>query len=135
MKIVLDSNILLVALGQRSEYAPIWQAFIDKAYQLVVTEDIIFEYTEILQQRSAIGMADLILDVFIESSSVLYQQVYYNWNLIKDPDDNKFFDAAVAANVDYLVTNDKHFNTVKSLKFPPVNVVTGKEFLAILSRT
>ena len=31
-----------------------------------------------------------------------------------DPDDNKFFDIAVAANADYLVTNDAHFNMVKN---------------------
>jgi len=42
---------------------------------------------------------------------------YYNWNLIThDPDDNKFVDGAVSGNVDYFVTNDKHFNVLKDIK-------------------
>lgn len=32
-----------------------------------------------------------------------------------DPDDNKFFDVAVAANADYLVTKDAHFNEADRL--------------------
>jgi predicted nucleic acid-binding protein len=44
------------------------------------------------------------VEIFIESPDIIHQHVYYNWNLIKaDPDDNKFFDIAVAANADYLV--------------------------------
>ena len=54
---------------------------------------------------------------------------YYNWNLISnDPDDNKFVDAAVSGNVDYLVTNDKHFNVLKEVEFPPLNVISLQEF-------
>jgi hypothetical protein len=30
MKVVLDSNVLLVALGKRSRYKPIWNAFAAK---------------------------------------------------------------------------------------------------------
>lgn len=49
-----------------------------------------------------------------------------------DPDDNKFFDAAVAASADYLVTNDSHFNEVKPLTFPKINIVSADEFLQLL---
>lgn len=61
--------------------------------------------------------------------------MYYNWNLITvDPDDNKFTDAYIAANADYLVTNDAHFNEVKKIPFPPVNIVSADEFLNILEK-
>ncbi|HEX8459930.1 MAG TPA: PIN domain-containing protein, partial [Segetibacter sp.] len=57
----------------------------------------------------------------------------YNWNLIStDPDDNKFIDAFIAANADYLVTNDAHFNEVKKTPFPPVNIISADEFLEVL---
>ena len=48
MKIVLDSNILLVAIGKRSRFRPIWDAFTDGKYKLVVCEEVIYEYEEIL---------------------------------------------------------------------------------------
>src|ERR1700761_8238485 len=114
MKIVLDSNILLVAIGKRSRYKPIWTAFIEGKYELIISDEIVYEYEEILQARSVPGVAELLMDIFIESPNVLYQQIYYSWNMIKqDPDDNKFFDIAIAGNADYLVTNDAHFNVVK----------------------
>jgi len=133
MKVVLDSNVLLVALGKRSKYRPIWNAFVEGKIQLIISDEIVFEYTEILQQFSAPGLAEIVLEIFIESPDIILQQVYYNWNAIEaDPDDNKFFDIAVAANADYLVTNDAHFNVAKNLLFPSVKIVSAVEFLNII---
>jgi len=101
--------------------------------QLIISDEIVFEYTEILQQFSAPGLAEIVLEIFIESPDIILQQVYYNWNAIEaDPDDNKFFDIAVAANADYLVTNDAHFNVAKNLLFPSVKIVSAVEFLNII---
>jgi putative PIN family toxin of toxin-antitoxin system len=133
MKIVLDSNVLLVALGKKSHYRPIWEAFSDGKYQLIFSDEIVYEYQEILQQHAALGVAELVMEVFIESPDVIHQHVYYSWNVIKeDLDDNKFFDIAVAANADYLVTNDAHFNIAKSLAFPSVKIISAKDFLTII---
>ena len=60
---------------------------------------------------------------------------YYKWNLISDdPDDNKFVDCALNAGVHYLVTNDHHFNVLKSLKFPPIKIIDITAFKDILNR-
>lgn len=94
---------------------------------------MLYEYEEIMQQRSAPGVAEIVMNIFIESPQVIHQQIYYAWNLIKqDPDDNKFFDIAVAGNADYLVTNDAHFNLVKQLSFPSVKIISANEFMDIL---
>ena len=133
MRIVLDSNILLVAIGRKSPFKPIWEAFINGQYELIVADDIILEYEEILQQHSAPGVADIVMEIMVESPNVIYQQIYYSWNMIsQDPDDNKFFDIAVASNADYLVTNDAHFNKAKQSSFPTVKIITAVELLDIL---
>ncbi|OOQ59704.1 putative toxin-antitoxin system toxin component, PIN family [Mucilaginibacter pedocola] len=133
MRVVLDSNILLVALGKRSRYRPIWTDFLSEAYELVISEEVLHEYEEILQLYSAPGVSDLVMEVFVEATNILYQKVYYQWEAIKsDPDDNKFFDIAVAGNADYIVTNDAHFNVLKQLAFPSVKIISGEEFLSIL---
>ncbi|MCU0355179.1 MAG: PIN domain-containing protein [Cytophagales bacterium] len=60
--------------------------------------------------------------------------VFYNWRLIdKDPDDNKFVDCAVAANTDYLVTNDRHYNVLKKIDFPKVATIKLDKFMALLT--
>ncbi len=133
MRVVLDSNVLLVSIGRRSQYRPIWSAFVTGLYQLVISNEVLSEYEEILQQYSAPGAAEIVLEIFTESPDVIFQQVYYNWNMIKnDPEDNKFFDIAVAAGVDYLVTNDAHFDIAKSLTFPAIKIITADEFLKLL---
>ena len=50
---------------------------------------------------------------------------HFKWNLLKDVDDNKFIDCAVAGNV---ITNDKHFNVLKNVDFPPISKLTSQEF-------
>jgi putative PIN family toxin of toxin-antitoxin system len=135
MKVVLDSNILLVAIGKRSLFKSIWRAFVNGKYQLIVSDEVIYEYEEVLHRYSAPGVAEIMMEIFIESPDVIYQQIYYSWNAIKqDPDDNKFFDIAIAGNADYLVTNDAHFNIVKKLSFPKIKVITAEEFLDILDK-
>lgn len=133
MKVVLDSNILLVALGRKSKYRPIWDDFIDGDYQLIVSEDIVYEYEEILQEHAAPGVAEITMEIFLESPDVIHQHIYYSWDAIKlDKDDNKFFDIAVAASADYLVTNDRHFDTAKELAFPKIEILSADEFLLVL---
>jgi putative PIN family toxin of toxin-antitoxin system len=64
--------------------------------------------------------------------TVHFTHIYYRWQLLKDPDDNKFTDCAIAANADYLVTNDKDFNVLKQINFPKIAVVTIQEFQNII---
>ena len=133
MKVVLDSNVLLVAIGRRGRYRFIWETFISGKYQLILCEEIIHEYEEILREHAAPGAADIVMEIFIESPDVIYKRISYAWNVIpEDPDDNKFFDAAVAGNADYLVTNDLHFSDAKKLAFPKVNIISAEEFLEII---
>jgi uncharacterized protein len=135
MKVVIDSNVLLVAIGKRSKYKPIWSAFIGGKYQLIISEDIIHEYEEILKTHSAPGAAEIVLETFIESPDIIFKRVYYSWNAITvDPDDNKFFDVAVAANADYLVTNDNHFQETKARSFPRVSIISADIFLDVVNR-
>jgi predicted nucleic acid-binding protein len=47
-------------------------------------------------------------------------------------DDNKFVDCAIAGNADYLVSNDKHFNCLKNIEFPKLNLLNIDEFMDLL---
>ena len=65
MKIVLDSSVLLVALGRKSRFKPIWDAFVDGKYQLILSDEIFYEYQEILHQHSAKGVAESVTDILL----------------------------------------------------------------------
>ena len=56
-------------------------------------------------------------------------------NLITvDPDDNKFVDCAISANAHYIVTNDHHYDVLKDIDFPKVNIVNIQQFCIYLSQ-
>jgi putative PIN family toxin of toxin-antitoxin system len=87
------------------------------------------EYHEVLSRYYSESFADGIIDDILISKNSEPITVYYNWQLISaDPDDNKFVDCAVSANADYIVTNDRHFNVLKEIDFPEINLLTINEF-------
>jgi predicted nucleic acid-binding protein len=60
-------------------------------------------------------------------------QVYYHLHLITaDSDDDKFVDCAFKANAKYIVTQDHHYDVLRNIPFPKIEVVDIDEFLSIL---
>jgi uncharacterized protein len=57
---------------------------------------------------------------------------YYKFNLLKDEDDNKFVDCAIASNADFIVTHDTDFNLLKKIDFPKVDLLNTTEFKDLL---
>ena len=133
MKIVLDTNCFVVCLPVTSPYYCIWKAFRDMWITFCYTTDIIYEYSEILARFYTQQFANDVINELLLAPNVIKANNYYRWNLITaDPDDNKFVDCALNAGIDYLVTNDRHFNILKSLDFPPIKVVDLETFKGIL---
>jgi uncharacterized protein len=135
VKVVLDTNILWVSIARRSESHWVFEALIDEIYTLCVTSDILSEYEEIISQKLGENTANSVLEIVDNLTNVELITTFYRWTLIRrDPDDDKFVDCAIACNADYLVTNDKHFNLLKKLDFPKVEVINLEEFKKLMSR-
>jgi putative PIN family toxin of toxin-antitoxin system len=133
MKIVLDTNCLVVCFPSTSPYHCLWKAFRETKITLCFTTDIINEYSEILPRFFSHQFTNDVINELLLSPNVIKTNNYYRWNLITvDPDDNKFVDCAFNAGADYLVTNDNHFNVLKSLEFPLIKVVNIKNFKRLL---
>ena len=102
---------------------------------LCVTNEILEEYAEILQRLAGKETANNVLDAITKSKYVELITTYYRFGLITaDPDDNKFVDCAIAANAHYIVTNDRHYDVLRQIKFPVVDVIALKDFLELLHR-
>ena len=133
MKVVLDTNILLQSLGKTSRFRPIWNAYLEETFHLIVTPSIMLEYEEKVSEKTSGNVAFNVVSLIGEAVNSIFIKVYYEWNIIiSDPDDNKFFDAAVAGNSDYLVTNDSHFKEATLIDFPKVNIISAETFLCFL---
>ena len=133
MKIVLDTNCLVNVIMPGSYNNDIWQAFRATKYMLCVTNEILFEYHEILAKRYNSLIANTVLKELMETPNVERVNPTYRFNLIKaDPDDNKFVDCAVIAGATYIVSNDRHFRELQQYDFPKVDLRTLTEFLDIV---
>jgi len=136
MRIVLDTNVLLISIPYESPYRPIIDAIRTGKIELGVSTDIMLEYEELLIRNSNPIIADNILKGLQYLENLRNVRIHFQWNLIpKDPDDNKYVDCAIAFNADYLVTEDKHFNVLKKVDFPKVNVINADQFLEILKQS
>jgi putative PIN family toxin of toxin-antitoxin system len=133
MKVILDTNILLVSVPKKSRYRIIFNNLINNKFQLIISNEILSEYTEIITRKTNEIISNNISEMLLALPNVHKQEVYYKWNLIEeDQDDNKFVDCAVAANVDYLISNDKHFNCLKKVEFPKLNLLSIDEFVDLI---
>ena len=134
MKIVLDTNCLLVSLSTQSPHRCLWDAFLQERFTLCYSTEILQEYEEIFMRYSP-GLAIPIVEMLLKSPNIIKAIPYYKWGLIvADPDDNKFVDCALNVNADYIVTNDKHFNVLKDIDFPKIEVVDIDTFKKIIMR-
>jgi len=133
MKVVLDTNVLLVSIATKSRYRVIFDSLINNDLSLIISNEILSEYTEIIGRKTNMMIANNISEMLLSLPNVYKQEVYYRWGLIEeDKDDNKFVDCAIAGNVDYLVSNDKHFNCLKKIDFPKLNLLSIDEFMDLL---
>ena len=133
LNIVLDTNSLIMSLSSKNDYRMIWKAFLDGEYMLCVTNEIIEEYMEVLARNINIRVAETIVYTILNRKNVHRLDPHFRFHLIEaDQDDNKFVDCAIAANAKYIVTEDHHFNVLKQIEFPKLNVVNIDEFLKIL---
>ncbi len=130
MRVVMDTNCLLVVVPKKSPFRWIYDALLEGKIEWVVTTEILAEYEELLARFYSDDYADLILKVLINLPNVVkINPISFNWLLIdRDPDDNKFVDAYVASNSDAIITNDHHFQILKSIPFPIVNCIKLADF-------
>ena len=128
--VVIDTNCLLQIIARKSPYRPIWDAFLEGRFQLCVSNEILDEYQEILEQQITSTIAENVVLLILNKPNVLLVDPHFRMGLITaDPDDNKFVDCAFASGADYLVSEDKHFNMLSKVPFPQLNVVSLDEFM------
>lgn len=137
MRVVFDTNVLLVSLPSHSPFYALYQAVVAQQLTLYVTTETLAEYEEQISRRIGLARTDVQLRELLNLPAVQEVTVYYQWNLLAeiDADDDKFVDCAIACGADYLVTNDKHFNRLKEVPFPKVEIIRAEEFLALLQES
>ena len=133
MIVVIDTNVLLVSISSKSKHHWLYNLILDKKIKVAFTHDILIEYEEQIGIHWHHDVAVNVVRSLTELSTSLLTIIYFNLQLIKaDTDDNKFVDCAFAANADFIITNDSHFNILKTVDFPSIPVLNIDEFKYLL---
>lgn len=130
--IVLDTNCLLAVLPSISPYHKVWTDIIRGAVCLCVSNDVIEEYEEILSIKTTPEIAKVVIEAILEAPRIKNVKPSFFYNLITaDPDDNKFVDCAICGNAELIVTNDAHFDILKTIEFPKIDIIKLQEFVRL----
>jgi uncharacterized protein len=133
LRIVLDTNILLVGLMPHHEHFWVFEGLENAKFTLILSNEILEEYAEKITERYDKVIAEAILENIVDLKNTEKIEPSYRFLLIKDdPDDDKFVDCAIAGNADYIITHDKHYNVLKDIPFPKVETLKIDEFKDIL---
>ena len=105
LKVVLDTNVLLVSISSKSKHHWIYEKLLSKEYDLFISNEILMEYEEVISEKYNTSVARDVIKALLILPNVFKISIYYNWNLItEDGDDNKFVDCVINSNSHLLVT-------------------------------
>jgi putative PIN family toxin of toxin-antitoxin system len=139
MRAVLDTNILISRyLSPHAAPSHIFGRWRLDAFELVVTEPILAEYQEVLSYdrlRRVHRLSDEEISSIVEDFREFATVVEPNKRLhviLDDPDDDKFLEAALAGEAEFVVSGDRHLLQLKT--YGGIRIVTPSVFLAILQQ-
>jgi uncharacterized protein len=132
---VLDTNVLVASISSRSPHHWIWQSLTQKKeFRICVTTEILEEYEEILQRFYGKEAATAVMETLDNLPNITYITRYYRWNfIVADPDDDKFVDCAIAAQAQYIVSEDNHLQILNRERLFFLKTIKIAEFHKIMT--
>lgn len=133
VRVVFDTNIIISAIGFGGRRLDaLLQAF-DENVQLVASEETLAELERVF--------------TYEHLPFTTYEQVQYpaiirleaevvepkrSLDVVRDSDDDKFIECAIAGEADYIVSGDKDLREVGS--YDDIEIITAAEFLSLFDR-
>ncbi len=91
------------------------------------------KYAEKFEEKWNPEVRDNVLKLLLSLPNLKLVHPSYRWKLIvADLDNNKFVACALAAQADFIVTEDKHFSELRNIPFPNVEAVGIDAFIKLL---
>ena len=135
VKAVLDSNVWLSGIFWRGNPYKIIKLAETKKVKFFITSDILDEILDVLSRDKFsrlienLGLKTEELIRTILGISTLAEAKIRLKVIKEDPADNKILECAVSANVNYIVSGDRHLLELKDFK--GIKIVNAKKFLEI----
>jgi putative PIN family toxin of toxin-antitoxin system len=130
MRAVLDTNVLISGVIATGVPHDLLVAGFNHEYQIVVSVDTLTEFREtLLKYPDRFQMDEAEVQAEVETVRYFAEFVDPQEDITAveaDPDDDKFLEAAVAGDVDYLISGDGHLLSLDS--FRGIDIVEPRTF-------
>lgn len=124
MRVVLDTNVFISGIFWSGNCGVIIALFRAESFLLITSEEILEEVERVLARFDQV-LATQWNDVLRKNS--LFVTPAKKFDIVEDPSDNKFIDAAIEGNADVIVTGDTALLRIGN--YAGIKIISPKEFL------
>ncbi len=133
MIVCIDTNVLLQGGKAGHPFSEIFSAWLQRKFLWAFSNDILVEYEEIITRQSGRRRWLQLLRVLdlaeAQGGLLIKVQPSFQFHIVTlDPDDNKFTDCAITIGADFLITENHHFDPLKSAGYKP-QPITPQDFI------
>ena len=132
MQIVIDTNVFISSFLTDGYLIKVINYWKTGNANICLSNTIVDEYLKVLEKLGLSGEqeVDEIMGLFAKGYHLVFASKTPAPNIVKeDPDDNKFFDCAVALNAKYIISGDKAVLAIE--EYFRIKVVSPKEFIEL----
>ena len=131
MIVCIDTNTLLQGREPKHPFFPILDAVVAGRLTWALSNRILTEYEEIVTASAGPEawrkLGRLMELIAATTGTLLWISPHFQFRVISaDPDDNAFTDCAIAANADYVITEDRHFAPLANAGYKPQPITPVK---------
>jgi putative PIN family toxin of toxin-antitoxin system len=133
VKAVFDTNVLIAAFLTEGLCSGLLLRARKQAFNLVLCDDIIREFEDILIKKFKLASTDIseILSIVSEAASEIIHKLGPIPNICRDPNDDMIIACAIDAAADYIVTGDEDLLILKNYK--DIVIINPRNFEALFA--
>lgn len=130
MRVVINTNVFIssfLGTGNPRKIIDFWR---EGKITICLSKEIVDEYVEVLEQLGLRDEREIeeILQLFARGFHSLFTGKTPELEIVKDdPDDDKFFECAVALNAKFIISGDKAVLAIE--EYMRIKVVSPKKFV------
>lgn len=130
VRAVIDTNILISAIGFGGKPRQILLLLLDKKIKVIISPILLAEFHEVIHKK--FPFLEKELPIIENKFTKIMEKVHPNTtlNVVRDVDDNRVLEAAVAGKCQYIITGDKDLLDLKS--YNRIIILTPTDFLKSL---
>lgn len=132
VKVILDTNILISALGFGGKPRAILQLVLDNQIKAITSSTLLAEFEDVVTKKFPILSYNFELINKQIKKKFKIVKPKESLQIVKDDDDNRVLEAAVEGKCNYIITGDKELLDLTSYK--DIKIITADQFFGFFGR-